>query len=288
MIIIKLYGGLGNQMFQYAFGRKISIANNRALKLDIKEYKIKQNRSFALKPFNIKADIATAKDIDRYIKRNKIIKKIYKTLDSFRPINTKKIITEPHFHFSPDAINAGADVYIDGHWQSEKYFKDIKDIIKNEFKLKKPIDSKYKNILNAVHSAESVSIHFRKTDYASSKHLRIYHGLNLNYYQAAISLIKEKISNPIFFIFSDDIEWVKNNIPLPSSSVFVSRKNLKDYEELIFMSNCKHNIIANSTFSWWGAWLNRNPEKQIIAPKKWFKDTNINIKDLIPKSWIGI
>jgi len=147
----------------------------------------------------------------------------------------------------------------------------------------------YKNNEQKIKEKNSVSLHIRRGDYLTmQKAIDTIGVCPLDYYDKAIREITRKIKNPTFFIFSDDINWVKENLKTNSPTIFVSGGKLKDYEELILMSKCKHNIIANSSFSWWGAWLNNNPNKIVIAPKKWFKDTSKNTRDLIPESWLKL
>jgi hypothetical protein len=123
----------------------------------------------------------------------------------------------------------------------------------------------------------------------ANKNANAHHGTcTLDYYHEAIKIMKEKIKNPYFFIFSDDIPWVKENLKIDGDAFFITGKKIKDHEEMFLMSRCKHNIIANSSFSWWGAWLNNNPEKIVIAPKRWFNNEKINTSDLVPDNWLRI
>ncbi len=285
MIITKLSGGIGNQMFQYAFGRNVANHLNTELKLDITEYEINKNRNFSLNFFNTEKNIATKNEIRNFIPKNKFSKKIKYTLNSIIPLKWKKNINQEKIKTKISFNNISDNTYIEGYWQNEFYFKNIKDIIKKEFTLKKSIIDKYKNIIHDIQNNNSVSIHIRCKDYLSNKHQKIYNNLSLDYYNNAVQNFK---GNYKYFIFSDDINWVKNNLQLPYSKIFISQNNTKDYEELILMSMCQNNIIANSTFSWWGAWLNKNKKKVVIAPKKWFVDENINTNDLIPNNWIKI
>jgi len=275
MIIIQLKGGLGNQMFQYAMGRRVAHANNTDLKLDISWFNnIGVNytpRKYSLQPFNIIENFASINEI-KALKRGRIHNL------------TKRILTKERF---------SNNVYLSGYWQNEKYFKDIEDIIRKEFTLKKPIRNKYIDLIN---HTNSVSLHIRRGDYVINPEYRKTLGAcPLSYYHKAIRNILNFVTHPHFFIFSDDIKWAKNNLKFKHPVTFVSNKEqylLKntntDYEDLILMSKCKHNIIANSSFSWWGAWLNSNPDKIVIAPKKWFNDLSLTNKDLIPELWMKI
>ncbi|MCK4744844.1 alpha-1,2-fucosyltransferase, partial [Candidatus Parcubacteria bacterium] len=218
------------------------------------------------------------------IKKNKISN----FLEKLKPIRLRLVITkEQHSHFDSKILKLIGNIYLDGYWQSEKYFKNIENSIRKEFTLKNDLQLKAKKLLRKIKNTESISIHIRRNDYISHKPANQYHGVcHLSYYKKAINVIIKKIDDPHFFVFSDDIDWCKKNLKIKFPTIFVEGN--KDYEDLILMSKCKHNIIANSTFSWWGAWLNNNPNKIVIAPKKWFRKKSINTKDLIPKTWIKI
>ena len=178
----------------------------------------------------------------------------------------------------------------EGLYQSEEYFNNIKDVIKKEFTLKNPLGNEAgaseKEMNNSLFP---ISLHIRRGDYVKNKIVREILGtLPLEYYKQAINFVTKNIKNPTFFIFSDDIEWAKENLKTSLPTVFVSKQGIKDYEELILMSKCKHNIIANSSFSWWGAWLNQNSDKIVIAPKQWFVDKTVDEANILPEGWVAL
>ena len=290
MVITKLTGGLGNQMFQYAIGRSMAERNKTNLALDLSgfDYQIGITlRQYELFVFNIKEDFFISRR-NKKIKRLMIRPLVNKVLNTFylklRGIN--KVI-EKHYNFDPTILKLKSEVYLEGYWQTEKYFSGIADIIRSEFTLKNKYNNINLEILNNIDSYNSVSIHIRRGDYVSDQKASEYHGsCPLEYYQKAISFIAKKIPDPIAYIFSDDLEWCKENLKIDWPIIFVEGNN--DYEDLILMSRCKHNIIANSSFSWWGAWLNNNPDKIVIAPRQWFVDKSINIIDVVPESWTKI
>jgi len=290
MIITKLIGGLGNQMFQYAAGRRAAYVNNTSLKLDIAGYENQVGitpRKYMLHIFNIEENFASINEINKS-KQNTFIQKILKKI---YPVFINKLyIREKGHNFDPDILNVNDNAYLDGYWASEKYFEDIEDIIHKEFTFKNKPDEINKAVIDKMTHCDSVSIHIRRGDYVNDKKTNQYHGIcNLNHYYQSVEYITNKIKSPHFFIFSDDINWAKQNLHLKFPYVFVDHNiGKKDYEDMRLMSECKHNIIANSSFSWWGAWLNQNPNKIVIAPKKWFNDKSINTKDLIPDLWIKI
>lgn len=279
MIITKLIGGLGNQMFQYAAGRQIAVANNTQLKLDITGYDHQVGitpREYGLGVFNIQAAPAGKSEIWRHRLTMAILR--------HHKIQQKDIHNIRQFLTLPD------NSYLEGYWGSEKYFSDIEDIIRKDFTPKNKPDKATIELIQRIKNCNSVSVHVRRSDYVMDKKTHDFHGVcGLGYYKKSILLITKKVTNPSFFIFSDDPNWCKVNLRLQSSTIYVTH-NLgnKDYEDVRLMSTCKHNIIANSSFSWWGAWLNKNKDKIVIAPKKWFREPSINTKDLIPQSWIKI
>lgn len=293
MVIVKLMGGLGNQMFQYATGRSLAIHTNKKLVLYIGGYEFNRDatpRKFKLNMFQIKAEIPSPFLIKIKYKKyfeTTIIKRIKRKLK----LKNRTIVYNDESHqFISDLFLNKKNIYLSGDFQSEKYFKNIRNILLEDFLPQENIDIKYKKILTNVYESNSVSIHIRRGDYVKNPSINQYHGLcSLNYYAEAIKHITKSISNPSFFIFSDDIEWVKHNLPISEQSQYVSDINIfQDYEEMYIMSKCKHNIIANSSFSWWAAWLNQNSKKIVIAPKKWFTDESLIADDLIPANWIKL
>ena len=290
MIVVNLIGGLGNQMFQYATARRLAEKHSTILKIDVNEFELYKLHRYSLHCFNIWEYLADSTEIKKLApeKHKKSIAKKFKLLLNLK--NNKSICKEKYFHFDPLVLEASDNVYIDGYWQSEKYFIDIKEILYREFTIKYPQDLKSREITNMIENSESVSLHIRRADYIQNELTYDIHGVcNLEFYYDCVNLLLEKISNPHFFIFSDDHQWVKQNLKLDYPMTFVDHNDAsKNYEDLRLMSQCKHNIIANSTFSWWGAWLNQNPDKIVYAPQKWFNDSSRDTKDLIPDQWIKV
>lgn len=275
-MVIKIFGGLGNQMFQYAFGRSVSLKNKKKLYLDLFWFDIfgkNQKRFYGLDNFNIKC-----------------FKKRSLLFFLFSKYFLKNIIEKESDLYRFNEFFLRTNGYFIGYWQTDKYFSSFRDVIINDFTLKNEISEVSKDFLNNINNCNSVSLHIRRGDYVENKETNNFHGVcDLNYYKDAIKFIKNKVDDPVFFIFSDDIFWAKNNLDGNDNNfIFVSDKNIKDYEEMFLMSKCRHNIIANSSFSWWGAWLNTNIKKTVIAPKKWIKKEGINIFDLIPSDWIKL
>lgn len=266
MIIVKLMGGLGNQMFQYALGRSLSARYETDLLLDTGEYDRTNHRVYALDKFAISAGIAT-------------------------PIQIKKCkhVVERGVEFDPAVCTVGPDAYLEGYWQSEKYFKDSGAAIRREFILKEPQGRKYNDALTDIASNASVSLHIRRGDYLSAKNQVIYTQLPLSYYEQAVACIAKKVGSIKIFVFSDDSAWVRENLSLPFPVVYVSDDQFADYQDLVLMSACKHHVIANSSFSWWGAWLSGDtPDRITIAPAIWLNGNTYHTEDIVPERWIKI
>jgi hypothetical protein len=289
MVIVQLLGGLGNQLFQYAAGRRISLKCNLPLKLDTAYLKYTvPKREYALGNFNIVEEFATAKEARR-LKGYDGLRGIFsRWRNNRKPYHLRSYIQERHFHFDPDILKVSAGAYLSGYWQSEKYFADIAGTIRNEFTLRHLPDAYNAQMADEIMAADSVALHVRRLENVTMADRAAVQGTcSVDYYRMAVDRIVEAIPNPHFFIFSDDMLWVRENIRLDFPVTYIDKNYAagKDSEDLRLMSLCKHNIIANSTFSWWGAWLNPNPQKVVITPRRWFNDQSYNASDLIPGGW---
>lgn len=289
MIIIKLKGGLGNQLFQYAIARQLAFTNKTTFKMDVSMFSNYKLHTYSIWPLNIEENIASEEEIKVFTASPQgKIEGIVRKLLHRSPRRAKTYIQEKYFHFDQAILKLPDNIFLDGYWQSEKYFPNVKETLRKEFLVKTPAIGKNEKILKQIDSGESINIHVRRANYITNKHTNKIHGTcGINYYKKCISAIAEKVKNPYFFIFSDDPNWTKNNLKLNYPTIFVTHNDATtDYEDLRLMTHCKHHIIANSTFSWWGAWLCNNPNKIIFAPHKWFNDTSKDTKDLLPKCWI--
>lgn len=297
MIITNIKAGLGNQMFQYATGMFLAEKNNKQLFLDVSGYSDLRvlnsdtPRNFDLKHFNISAQISSKEQGQNSKYPLGLISKIIRGVD-------KKILKNNYQDFHPDFLknitnqiqkDPNTNIYLNGFFQSEKNFAEIRPLLLKEFQLKPEfITDKVKEFEKQIENNNSISIHIRRGDYAQNPTTRAYHGLcPISYYRDAINLITEKNTEPHFFIFTDDVEWVKENLKISESHTFISGNDLSGPQELWLMSKCQHNIIANSSFSWWGAWLNQNPKKTVIAPKKWTAK-NTEHPNIIAEGWITL
>ncbi|MBK8988619.1 MAG: alpha-1,2-fucosyltransferase [Chloroflexi bacterium] len=294
MIIVRLAGGLGNQMFQYAAARQMAHRLQTTLKLDISYYDSQQLRSYSLSPFAIQETFAAAAELTqiRGKSKNKLVKLFFRVRQNFKLFYRWTILHESHvMPVNRRLWTETGDTYLDGYWQSEQYFQNIEPLIRREFTLKSTPDPYSQEIAAYIADTQAVSIHIRRGDYVSDAHTNRQHGTcGLEYYHACVAHISQKVERPSFFIFSDDPVWAKENLRLPHPVIVVSREDgrLQDATELWLMSLCQHHIIANSSFSWWGAWLNPDPQKQVYAPQKWYRNPHRDNADIIPETWIKI
>ena len=270
-------GGMGNQMFQYAFARNLSIETKSDLRIDL---------SFLQKKDQPEGFVFRNYDLD-----------IFNVKENFDLPENVEIITvnEPHYEYSQQVtdsvinnLNNNKNTLILGYWQSPKYFEKNEDTIRKEFSLKLGIENK-SNLLKIredINTKKSVAINIRRTDYLNNG----FHGvMGKEYVDSAISIIENQIENPHYFIFSDDIKWCEENLKYNNSTIVSHDYKGEKFEDyMMLMSECNHFIIPNSSFAWWSAWLNNNPDKIVISPKNWFANSGMNTNDLIPESWIRI
>ena len=287
MIIVRVTGGLGNQMFQYAMYKSLE-KKGKLVKLDSKSFyeTKKEHNGYELERiFDIKPNKPTKEDLEKFDENNistlfKIKRKLF---------GDKKFVYDTkEYVFNKDVYKL-KNSYLNGYWQSIKYFQGIENDIKKDFRFKNQLDNKNLEILNEIENSNSISIHIRRGDYMSPENYNMYGCIATpTYYKKAIKVIEEKVENPTFFVFSNDMDWVKKNIQINSRVFYIDiNSGNGSYKDMQLMSNCKHNIIANSSFSWWGAWLNENKNKIVIAPKKWInrEDVDSNKIELFCEGW---
>jgi hypothetical protein len=284
MIIARLQGGLGNQLFQYAAARALATRLNKPFKLEtITSLQKDKLRHIALNDFRAAFELATTEEVKQFV----YFPSLYRHKPAFFSRLGKHVYREPHFHFDPCFFELNDPVLIDGFWQSPLYFKDIEATLRQDFTIKEELVQRVKEKGKELASKPSVAVHIRRGDFLKPRPAA-YHGvLDTDYYSKAIELLAEKVPDLSVHYFSDDIKWVQQNLPAYNAE-FVSSFTRSAIEDFYLMTRCRHNIIANSSFSWWPAWLNDNPGKIVIAPKKWFAVSHINTGDLIPAGWIRV
>ena len=318
MIIVKLKGGLGNQLFQYAMGRSLALKKNTLMKIDnVSGFRNDPyGRVYSLGYFNIVENFASAEEVATYSKTNdrgyvyRILNKLKpyyrrsivaesvanRIMNSFRPYYKCSVVEEQRqhqFNYDPNILLTNDDVYLEGYWQNEKYFITISNLIRQEFRLRFTSDWLNQSIAHQIINTNSVSVHLRRLHGVSAdgrkkfiEEIKLHGACSIEYYQAAIHELTEAVGNPHFFIFSDDHDWAQEHLNLDYPITFVTHNDVdKCHEDLRLMSLCKHHIIANSSFSWWGAWLSDNPNKIVIASKKWLNTNKFRTEGLIPDSW---
>jgi hypothetical protein len=281
MIVAKLIGGLGNQMFQYAFARNLSIELNRELLIDISAFNEYKLHDFALLHFNI---------------NSKLIEKFHYDITGPN-LKSIQILKERSLLYQKDLkINNSKDIiYLDGYWQSENYFKKNVNVIISDLRIISSLSDLDKEIINLINKTTIpvVSMHIRRGDYVANSVTNEIHGTcSIDYYKRAFNVMKNKLSSEfLVIIFSDDFEWVKNNFDFIDNSIFCDHNDSKtNFADLYLMNLCNHNIIANSSFSWWGAYSNLSKNKIVIAPAIWFKDFDMNLTsmNIVPENWIRV
>jgi hypothetical protein len=279
MIVVRLNGGLGNQMFQYALGRRLAIERAVPLGLDLGSLNgpaRRRARHYGLNAFQI--------DVSKLFRRSFFVG--LKDIKCFGARATRVKEIEDHVlqEFPSDR-----SLVLDGFWQREEYFSPISEIIRREFQLKAPLTSDRQKIAARL-SPSAVSIHVRRGDYVGTPKFASFFGTcSSDWYKAAIAAMCERVQSPHFFVFSDDPVWARKNLPLHGHPAeFIDRcPDNRDYEDMYLMSRCAHHIIANSSFSWWAAWLNPSPDKIVIAPKVWYKGAPQMAAHTLP-DWIRI
>lgn len=292
MVIIKLQGGLGNQMFQYACGKAFALKHDKTLLIDDSFLNKNQNttdeftpRAYALGVFNLDTRVADELLLKSF-EGNGIFKKVLKQLQ----LTYRKSYQELPGMEADQLDSVQPPVLLNGYWQSEQYFAAFNTETRKTFEFNIPAE--LEDRISTMNKTNSVSIHYRRGDYLTNPVAQKVLGtLDEAYYQAAVQKVKTEIVNPFFYIFSDDTEWVNNNLPLTDNyQVIDSYSGDKHWYDMLLMSKCKHHIIANSSFSWWGAWLNPAPQKMVIAPKRWFADEEMNARagNLIPSAWLRV
>jgi hypothetical protein len=281
MVTVKLVGGLGNQMFQYALGRTIAHRRGTSLALDVSAFPDRKLRQYSLGVFKI---------VERFVPggypRHARLRALGQRL---RLPGFTYILRERSFPFDPAVLDAPRNVYLAGYWQSEKYFKEIEDLIRRDFCFKSDPDAQNAATAEKIKAVPSVCVHVRRTDYVTDPSANKHHGTcSLEYYRNAASLIISQVRNPHFFVFSDEPDWARANLELAGPTTFVTHNGSeKGYEDLRLMALCRHHIIANSSFGWWGAWLS-NSGGIVVAPKKWFNIDELDTRDLIPERWVRL
>lgn len=280
-------------MFQHAVGRALALAHKTSFKLDISRLLSETHHQGFQLPEIFLGDfeIATSSDVFETIGSLRSFPKIQNFLNKpfARLLRGSNYVVEPYFQYWAGLREVPENSFLSGYWQSERYFSEITTMIREDFAFKTPLTDQNAQIADRMRRGNSVSLHVRRGDYVSSLVAAAHHGVcSIHYYQNAIRALLDKIGSATIYIFSDDPQWARENLIFNESCVYVDLNHgLTSYIDMQLMSLCKHHVIANSSFSWWGAWLNPDPNKIVVAPSYWFAKP-IPTQDLLPKNWIRI
>ncbi|MDF1777799.1 MAG: alpha-1,2-fucosyltransferase [Rhizobiaceae bacterium] len=284
-VVAHIFGGLGNQMFQYACARAIALRNDADIVLDQREFFAGAGQKPGLHHLSV---VSTALP-ERKLPPRKTQWIRYLIWRNFKL--SPRMVRQQGNHFNPDIMTVGGNLWLHGYWQSERYFADFEEQIRCELSVRTQPSAKNEQLLAEIAGLPAVSLHIRRGDYVNNPQANAAHGIcTLEYYRSAALLISERMAEkPIFYVFSDEPEWARTNLDLPFEiRVMDHNDGDHNYEDLRLMAACRHHVIANSTFSWWGAWLNPSLEKIVIAPKQWFADPSLKNPDILPPSWITL
>ncbi|WP_343652608.1 alpha-1,2-fucosyltransferase [Herbaspirillum sp.] len=282
LVVTEIVGGLGNQMFQYAAGRALSLRLGVPLTLDISAYERYVLHAFGLNHFAINAKLQKGRPktlFDRFLRRM-----------GWRTPPT--VLREASMEVDPRFFALEGEVRLEGYWQSETYFSEVAEQLRKDFAFPPCSDPQNAEWFARIQADDrSISLHVRRGDYITNKQANAVHGTcGLDYYQRAIDHLAQRIGTDMrFYIISDDPAWTAENLKLPFDAFYISHNGPdKNYEDMRLMSACRHHVIANSSFSWWGAWLNPSKDKIVVAPQRWFQADHMSAKDLIPQTWVRL
>lgn len=281
-VVSRITGGLGNQLFQYAMGRALAERHGARLLLDLTHYGVAgahTHRGFELGAFNTRFEVASEADLAHF--RPSLIRRML-VRTGLAPL--PRVVQQRGFGFDPEVLGAKLPVYLDGTWQSEQFFATCSGALRTELTLKDPLLGEAAALATDLRSQASVSVHVRRGDYAHDPKTRDYHGLlGTAYFTAAMQWMLERVPDAHFFVFSDEPQWAREHLRAEAPLTVLPVRT--GPEDLLLMAQCRHHIIANSSFSWWGAWLNPSAAKLVVAPQRWFADDTIGTNDLLPASW---
>ena len=288
-VIVRVKGGLGNQLFQYAAAKSLALRLGVELLLDINWYFEKNNSNikFILDRLQIEDSILTP--VSKMPR--KITTSLYKIHDKLSLFGiTAPLLNDIDFQFNHDVLNTKSPAILDGYWQNENYFLKYREDLINFFQIKGEVDSENKQLLKKINLSNSICLHVRRGDYINDSKVANVHGTcSREYYCNALDHLSKEIESPTVYVFSDEPEWAKTNLNLDYESIYVDINSTDKPElDLLLMKSCKYFIIANSTFSWWAAWLSLYKNKKVIAPKTWFKNMILNNHMKLPSSWLRI
>jgi len=277
-------------MFQYATARALALKSKTTLLADSRLFQTYRLHAYLIDRFSTVMSEAVDTNLGGLIlpplRRN-----ILTPWWTIRNRGRLRYFREQGLEYHPEFLSLGDNTYLQGYWQSEKYFRHIASLLRDELTRPEPVEEVNQKVLEEIDSVMAVSLHIRRGDYVSNpKAFKVHGTCSLEYYHEAAKYVAERLdSPPIFYVFSDDPKWARENLKLPFKMRFISHNSVQDpSSDLQLMSACRHHVIANSSFSWWGAWLNSSPEKIVVACRRWFADPTKNDCDLVPEEWIRL
>lgn len=287
--VVKLQGGLGNQMFQYAFGQAVAAKHNARLLFDLDFFDLPSGdhtpRAFGLDAYGLRCERASAARIALAKQRgNRARTFLHGVHPRLAPDRSYK---ERSFSFDQAALVQEGDVYFEGYWQSERYFNGVTDPLRKDFTLNITMPKDRSEVAELIDRGQAISVHVRRGDYVTNPYANAHFvTCGAEYYSTAIAKLLARAPAASVFVFCDDIQWARDHIRAEASTHFIAAVgSIHPAIDLHLMSRCHHHVIANSSYSWWGAWLNAKPGKRVIAPARWFNDGAMDTRDLIPVGW---
>jgi hypothetical protein len=292
MITVALYGGLGNQLFQYALGRSFELERGDEVRFDPRGVEEDPLREYRLDQFQTCVVLATPADVRRArgADRPRVLRMASSMAARLRPYHRRRVVVEQLYGFDPRIRRVRRSCVLSGYWQDERYFRGIRDTLLDELTPRYDLSARARDLLARMDATTSVSVHVRRGDYVWKASAARTHGVcPPGYYERAAGLLLARVPGAHFFVFSDDVEWAREKLQLGAETTFVDGGGPeRDYEDLQLMRSCRHHIVANSSFSWWAAWLCRRPEAVIIAPDPWFNDPGRRLDHPAPAGWLRL
>lgn len=287
-VVVRLIGGLGNQMFQYATARALSLKIGAEVVLDLSWFGTDPDRGYALAPLSIQAFMANP--MVKPNQSNSFWARVVRRLGLPRHEGDIPVFSEASFRYDPRFEILQAPIFLDGYFQSEKYFRQYREQLLKDLCPQTEASSSNARMLDKIRSKGAICLHIRRGDYVSNAAANAYHGMcSLDYYRAGLDIVACNLENPHCFVFSDDPNWVRENFrpAIPMTLVDINGPD-EAHEDLRLMAACSRFVIANSSLSWWGAWLSRADGKMVVAPARWFKTSQNDTRDLLPEDWLKV
>jgi hypothetical protein len=287
-VVAGITSGLGNQMFQYAAARRLAHVNGAELLLYIVKQRPGTHAVYGLHRFQIAGRMATDTEAGGLKKPRKLRKRLAKLFPGLLPADPE-LIRDETAQFDPAVLNLRRNVKLSGYWQCERYFEDVASLIRQEFSLSEPLDARNSATLARIQSGPAAFLHVRRGDYVTNAAINSAFGTcTEEYYRQAAGLLRERIGPELqFFVFSNDPEWVREKKIGGEDAEVIDWNADRPERDLTLMRACQHAVVANSSFSWWGAWLGDGGERIVIAPRVWFQSRS-DSEEIVPDRWLKL